>query len=42
MGDERAKRQIAHLAYGATILKDSFNSTSGTIEKQKLVHLYPD
>ena len=34
MGDERAKRQIAHLAYGATILKDSFNSTSGTLRSR--------
>jgi hypothetical protein len=42
MGDKMAERQITHLADGAIILKDSFHSVAGTIEKQKLVHLYPD
>jgi hypothetical protein len=42
MGDKRAERQITQLAEGAIILKDSFHSVAGTIEKQKLVHLYPD
>jgi hypothetical protein len=42
MGDKMAERQITHLADGVLILKDSFNSVAGTIEKQKLVHLYPD
>jgi hypothetical protein len=42
MGDKMAERQITHLADGAIILKDSFNSVAGTIEKQKLVNLYPN
>jgi hypothetical protein len=42
MGDKTAERQITHLVEGSLILKDSFNSAAGTIEKQKLVHLYPD
>jgi hypothetical protein len=42
MGDKITKRQIAHIADGAIILKDSFNSVAGIIEKQKLVNLYPD
>jgi hypothetical protein len=42
MGDKMAERQITHLADGAIILKDLFNSVAGTIEKQKLVNLYPD
>lgn len=37
-----AERQITHLADGAIILKDSFNSVAGTIETQKFVNLYPD
>jgi hypothetical protein len=42
MGDKTTERQIAHLADGVLIIKDSFNSVAGIIEKQKLVHLYPD
>ena len=42
MGDKTAERQITHLADGAIILKDSFHSVAGTIEKQKLVLLYSD
>ncbi len=42
MGDKTAKRQMAYLANGAIILKDSFPSVAGTIEKQKLVLLYSD
>jgi hypothetical protein len=42
MGDKMAERQITHLADGAIILKDTFNSVAGTIEKQKLVNLYPE
>ena len=42
MGDKRVERQITHLADGALILKDSFNSVAGTIEKHKLVNLYPN
>lgn len=42
MGNKTAKRQITHVSDGAIILKDSFNTAEGTIEKQKLVLLYPD
>ncbi len=42
MGDKTAERQITHLADGAIILKDIFHGAAGTIEKQKVVHLYPD
>jgi len=42
MGNKMAEPQITHLANGVLILKDSFNSVTGKIEKQKLVHLYPD
>ena len=42
LGDNLVKQQITHLEDGALILKDSFKSVSGTIEKQKLVNLYPD
>jgi hypothetical protein len=42
MGDSNAQRQIAHIAEGTIILNDTFHSSAGTIEKQKLVELYPD
>jgi hypothetical protein len=42
MGDENAERQITQLARGLVILKDTFQTPQRTIEKQKLVHLYPD
>jgi hypothetical protein len=42
MGDKMAERKITHLVDGVIILKDSFHSVAGTIEKQKLVLLYPD
>ena len=42
MGDKTAERQITHFADGVIILKDSFHSVAGTIEKQKLVLLYSD
>jgi|WetSurMetagenome_2_1015567.scaffolds.fasta_scaffold75238_1 hypothetical protein len=41
MGDKAAERQITYIADGVIILKDSFASFSGAIEKQKLVLLYP-
>ena len=42
MGDKTAERQINHFSDGVIILKDSFQSPAGTIEKQKLVLLYPN
>ncbi len=42
MGDKTAERQINHFTEGVIILKDSFHSPAGSIEKQKLVILYSD
>jgi len=42
MGDEAAERQITRVAESTIILKDIFHLSSGTVEKQKLVQLYPD
>ncbi len=42
MGDKAAERQITNLSDGAIILKDSFNVSAERLEKQKIVHLYPD
>jgi hypothetical protein len=42
MGNPNAQRQIFPLVDGALILKDIYSSSEGTVEKQKLVVLYPD
>jgi hypothetical protein len=42
MGDEAAERQIIRLAEDTVILTDIFHAEKGEVEKQKLVHLYPD
>lgn len=42
MGDEDAERKITQITEGTIILNDVFQSKSRKIEKQKLVHLYPD
>jgi len=42
MGNANAKRQISHITDDTIILNDVFSSPSGPIEKQKLVHLYPN
>ncbi len=41
MGDANAKRQVNHITNETIILNDSFPLSSGPIEKQKLVQLYP-
>jgi hypothetical protein len=41
MGEADAKRQVSHITNDTIILNDSFPSSSGPIEKQKLVQLYP-
>lgn len=41
MGDEGAVRQVTSVAEGIIILKDVFHSATGTIEKEKVVQLYP-
>ena len=42
MGDKTAERKITNFADAVIILKDSFHSLAGTIEKQKLVLVYSD
>ena len=42
MGEESAERQIIHLGENTIILKDVFYSAKGSIEKEKLVALYPE
>ena len=41
MGDADAKREINRVADGIVLLKDTFQTPSGVIEKEKLVALYP-
>jgi hypothetical protein len=42
MGEENAERQIIHLGKNTLILKDVFHSAKGSVEKEKLVTLYPE
>jgi hypothetical protein len=42
MGDEGVERQVTSVAKSTIILKDIFHATTGTIEKEKLVQVYPD
>ncbi len=42
MGYNSAERQVFPVADGIVLLKDIFHMPSGEVEKQKLVHLYPD
>ena len=42
MGDEAAERQIMRVTDTTIILTDIFHTSSGPVEKQKLVQLYPD
>jgi hypothetical protein len=42
MGEDNAERQVIHLADGLVVLEEIFHSSDRDIEKQKLVHLYPD
>ena len=42
MGEQDAERQITRIADCTIILKDTFHTPAGTIEKQKLVQLYPE
>ncbi len=41
MGDNNAHREITQIADGSLILKDTFTTVEGVVEKQKLVQLYP-
>ena len=42
MGEDNAEREVTHLTDGTVILKEIFHTSSGDVEKQKLVQLYPD
>ncbi len=42
MGDKNAERQVTRVAESTVILTDTFHTDKGDIEKQKLVHFYPD
>lgn len=42
MGDEAAERQITRVTDATVILTDTFYIGKGSVEKQKLVQLYPD
>jgi hypothetical protein len=42
MGHKDAKRIVTRLTDGTVLLKEIFPTSNGTIEKEKLVHLYPD
>ena len=41
MGEVNAKRGVTWIAEDVVLLKETFHTSSGVIEKQKLVHLYP-
>jgi hypothetical protein len=41
-GNASAKRTVTWLTEGTVILLETIPTNSGTIEKEKLVHLYPD
>jgi hypothetical protein len=42
MGEEGVARHVTRITDGTIILKDVFHSATGTVEKEKLVQLYPD
>jgi hypothetical protein len=42
MGDVAAERQITQLTDSTIILTDIFHTSSGPVEKKKLVQLYPE
>lgn len=41
IGNSSAKRAVIKVADGVVLIKDSFSTKSGQVEKEKLVHLYP-
>ena len=42
MGGENSSRQVIPITETTLILKDTFHLPTGTVEKQKLVQIYPD
>ncbi|MCW4004282.1 MAG: hypothetical protein NWE95_10270 [Candidatus Bathyarchaeota archaeon] len=41
-GEENSSRQVIPIAETTLILRDTFHLPTGTVEKQKLVQLYPE
>ena len=42
MGDESAKRKVTRVAESTFILTETFKTPNSTVQKQKIVELYPD
>jgi hypothetical protein len=42
MNENNAQRQIEFVSDGSILLTETFHTPSGTVEKQKLVQLYPE
>jgi hypothetical protein len=42
MGENMIERQVTHLTDTTVILKETIHTNEGTVEKQKLVQLYPN
>lgn len=42
MGENNVERQVVHVEDDLLVLKEIFHKSSDDVEKQKLVHLYPD
>lgn len=42
MGEDDAERQVTRLTEATVVLTDIFHMDRGSVEKQKLVQLYPD
>ncbi|MDQ1279781.1 MAG: hypothetical protein QG670_1043 [Thermoproteota archaeon] len=42
MGDKGVERYISHITSSTILLRDVFQTSTGQMEKQKLVELYPD
>jgi ATP-dependent phosphoenolpyruvate carboxykinase len=42
MGEKNAKREIRWLTVSTVLLKETFHTGKGDVEKEKLVQLYPD
>ena len=42
MGEENAQRKVKRVGADSIILTDTFHTAKGTMEKQKLVELFPD
>lgn len=41
LGNPNAKRTVTWITKDTVLIKDAFNTGNGSVEKEKLVHLYP-